>query len=524
MKYRRILTVLTAFMVIISAYSCGKDAQDKSDEQQPTTVTTQSGNNSSNKLTWGKNNSQQQQQNNNGQNNQMQQNGTPNGQGGAPNGGNGNPNGNYPGGNNPNGYNNGNNPWMSSNGSSWGSYSSGGNQSWGQSSGNQSWGQPSGNVWSGPYYNSQNNTTQNYQSPNNNNGNNNNVNTTTRQNNENQNTTTQTTTTLAVTNTTRATSPNTTTANQGGQTLSESDYTAEITLGNNISVNGSGVTVNGSVVTVTSAGNFIFSGYLGDGQIYVNTDSPNDKVTLILNGVDITNSSGPAIFVDEAKRCTIKLKDGSVNYLTDGGNDAENNGAIFSKDNLRFKGNGEVYITANNAHGISCNDDVVIENGTFSIMSVKSGIFAHDDITIDGGRIRVKAGTNGIKSKGTLNINGGYAVISGGNREEKSSIFAESTFTYTGGVVFAAGNTVSIPQNYSNSFVVVELSEIAAAGSMVELYLNNSQLMSFDPHNDFRSIMVLSPEIMSGNTFYTIVNGNKSGVTTVIDGLNYVKQ
>ena len=147
-----------------------------------------------------------------------------------------------------------------------------------------------------------------------------------------------------------------------------------------------------------------------------------EKVKILLDGVSISNSSGPAILVNDAKKCIIELVDGTESVLSDGAKDKVNDGVIFSNDTLKIKGGGSLKINANNAHGIASDDDIVIDGGNFDITSKKSGIFAHDDITINDGNFSIKGGTNGIKSKGTMNINGGYAVLSGGTKEEKSSV------------------------------------------------------------------------------------------------------
>ncbi len=105
-------------------------------------------------------------------------------------------------------------------------------------------------------------------------------------------------------------------------------------------------------------------------------------------------------------------------------------------------------------------------------------MFAHDDVTINEGRLNIKGGTNGIKSKGTLNINGGYTVISGGTKEDKSSIFAESSFSYTGGYVYAAGNRVSVPSYSETPYVVLDLGKTETAGSSVEMLLNGQRMIS----------------------------------------------
>lgn len=309
-----------------------------------------------------------------------------------------------------------------------------------------------------------------------------------------------------------------------GDTGTVKEYTAEIVLGSTPKVTGSNVTVNGSTVIITAEGDYIFSGSVSEGQIVVKTGvaKTEDKVTIVLNGVDISNSSQPAIFVEECKRCTIKPKEGSVNYVSSGveKKSAHETGAIFSNDTVKLKGNGELNITATASHGINSDDDVVIESGTYNIDSRKSGITANADVTINDGNIHVKSGTNGIKSEGTLNINGGYTVISGGTKEEKSAIYAYSTFSYTNGYLYAAGNKVSTPTYSDHPYIVADLGEVFGGGSTVEMVLDGTQVVSMEPHNEFRCLMMLSPDIYEGSNFYTVINGNSSSEFNVSGGQN----
>ena len=302
------------------------------------------------------------------------------------------------------------------------------------------------------------------------------------------------------------------TGGEGDNSAEEKVYTAEIELGATPKVKGTNVSVSGSIVTINAGGDFRFYGSVSDGQICVST-ATEEKVTVVLDGVDISNSNGPAIFINEAKKCTIKSREGTVNYLSDGGNDKINNGVIFSNDTVRLKGNGELNITANNAHGIASDDDIIIDNGTYNINSKKSGLFAHDDITINEGWLNIKGGTNGIKSKGTLNIHGGYTVISGGTKEDKSSIYSESSFSYTGGYIYAAGNRVSEPTYSEAPFIILDLGVTAAAGSNVEMLLNGQRMISFEPHNDFRCLLMIAPEVNNGSTFRANVNGEGKDFT-----------
>lgn len=294
-------------------------------------------------------------------------------------------------------------------------------------------------------------------------------------------------------------------------------YTAKVTLGNNPSYSGSNVTSDGSRIVITAGGDYLISGAVSDGQIEINT---TEKVKVYLNGVSISNSSGPAIQVTDAKRFTLVLMEGTTSNLSDGGNDKINDGVIFTNDTIEIKGKGTLNINSGNAHGIASDDDVIIENGIINISSIKSGIYAHDDITINGGDLNIKGGTNGIKSKGTININGGYSVISGGTKEEKSSVYAAGTLNYTGGYLFAAGNMVTAPSQSATPFVVAGFNQARTAGSSVSLFLNGSETVSFAPHNNFKCVMMLSPDISVGSSFGISVNESYYGDYSVSDTQN----
>ena len=313
----------------------------------------------------------------------------------------------------------------------------------------------------------------------------------------------------------------------GNSSEEEKEYTAEITLGGNISVKGSNVTVSGSTVTINKEGDYIFSGNLSEGQIYVKTGvrKTADKVTLVFDGVNISNSSQPAIYIEECERCTIKPKDGTVNYISSGveKKGTKETGAIFSNDTLKFKGKGELNITASASHGIKCDDEITVESGTYNIESDKSGIIADIDVTVDDGNVHIKAGTNGIKSKGTLNINGGHTVVLGGTKEEKSAVYSAGTFSYKSGYLYAAGNMVTVPKYSDHPFIVADLGETISGGSTVEMVLDGTQVVSMEPHNEFRCLMLLSPDVYEGSTFYTVINGSESNEFNVSAGQNLFK-
>ena len=296
-----------------------------------------------------------------------------------------------------------------------------------------------------------------------------------------------------------------------GPEQSETAYTAEISLGSSTSFTGSNVSVSGEVVTITAGGDYHVKGTL-NGQLHINT---TEKVKVVLSGVNITSESGPAIFVEDAKRAVIELEDGTVSTLKDTNKDKVNDGVIFSNDTLRIKGSGTLNITAGNAHGIASDDDIIIEDGIYNITSIKSGMFAHDNITINGGELRINGGTNGIKSKGGIDINGGYSVITGGTKEEKSSIYSEGAFNYVGGTVFAAGNQVTAPTTSATPYIIAGTQNAVSGGSSVSLVVDGTEIVSFVPPNQFRCVIALSPDIADGSSFSADFGSKSYGGFTV---------
>ena len=327
-------------------------------------------------------------------------------------------------------------------------------------------------------------------------------------------------------------SAETTKAASGGSSSQETssaeeevkEYTAEIKLGSSPDVTGENVTVDGSTVTINAGGDYIFTGSVDNGQIIVDTGASEEKVTVVLNGVDISNDSLPAIYIREAKKCTIKPKEGSVNYVSSDipKKGVSETGAIFSNDTIRLKGNGKLYVTATASHGISSDDDVIIESGTYIIDSRKSGIIANDDVTINSGDVTIFGGTNGIKAKGgtdaagSININGGTMHISGGTKEEKHSIYA-SVFNYTGGTVFAAGNKFTEPLHSAAPYVGFGFKNGGAADSELTFYVNGKEVGTLTPHKEFKSAVMFFPDLSVGDKVSISVDGKSEGEFKVED-------
>lgn len=195
-----------------------------------------------------------------------------------------------------------------------------------------------------------------------------------------------------------------------------------------------GVNFTDDNVNITIGGDYTLEGTLEDGMIYINT---NEKVMLRLNGVNITNQSGPAIYFDNTEKGYIELKENTFNYITDGASyESEDADAVlFSNDEIEILGSGNITVKANYKHGIVSEGNISIKNGVINIESIEHGIKSDEKVYITGGKIDITSTADGkgikaekefvmddgdvnitmcdegIESKGILTINGGNINI-----------------------------------------------------------------------------------------------------------------
>lgn len=171
-----------------------------------------------------------------------------------------------------------------------------------------------------------------------------------------------------------------------------------------LSVSGDGASVSANTLTISKGGVYTLSGKNSDASIIISTD---DKVKLKLNGVDITSSSAPVIYVENADKVYIDTEDGTDNSLV---STAANTAAIRSKDNLKIKGGGTLNITSAD-NGIKCSDNLKIEGGNINIDAKADGINVNDTFEMTDGNLKITAVGDGIDSSSIANISGGTIDI-----------------------------------------------------------------------------------------------------------------
>ena len=149
------------------------------------------------------------------------------------------------------------------------------------------------------------------------------------------------------------------------------------------------VTISGSAVTITAEGTYILSGTLENGSIIIDAEK-EDKIQLVLDGVSIHSETFAALYVLQADKVFVTLKDETENSLSNGGtfvlideNDVD--AVIYAKDDITFNGTGSLAIASPAGHGIVGKDEVTFTGGVYEITAADNAIRAKDSIAAAGG-------------------------------------------------------------------------------------------------------------------------------------------
>ena len=193
-------------------------------------------------------------------------------------------------------------------------------------------------------------------------------------------------------------------------------------------------------ITISAEGVYVISGTAKECSIIVDADS-SEKVQLVLDGVNITNTDTPAIYVKSADKVFVTTTD-STNQLTVTGSftedgDTNTDAVIFSKDDLVLNGVGSLTISSTD-NGISCKDDLKITGGTYTVTSTSDAFEANDSISICGGTININSQKDGLHSENDEDDTVGSVYISGGTINidaAKNGIRATTTLTVDGGAL-----------------------------------------------------------------------------------------
>lgn len=215
---------------------------------------------------------------------------------------------------------------------------------------------------------------------------------------------------------------------------------------------GASLSSDSKTITINLPGTYTIMGDMTEGQVIVDVDKttyPEGLVELSLEGMSLTNTSDSPIYVAAiGDECVISAKKGTENTVADGNsyvNADESAGAIYSKDDLKFKGKGILNVYGNCEDGIVSKNDVKIHNGTINVIAVDDGIRGKDSVKIgdeantDFSTLNINVKTtsgDGIKSTEETNTEKGFITVNGGTIKITSyadGIQAERDVTINGG-------------------------------------------------------------------------------------------
>lgn len=223
------------------------------------------------------------------------------------------------------------------------------------------------------------------------------------------------------------------------------------------------VLIDGQTVTITQAGTYQIAGTLDDGALIVES-AENAKITLVLGGVSIKNTTGAAIQIGTADDVTIELAEGTTNVLQSGEevdiatateSKEASGGTLQSKVDLKIKGKGSLTVLGYLNNGIHCTKDLKIKNGNISVTALGHGIKGKNSVTVSGGTVTVTSGKDGITSDETENEEKGFVTIENGEiiiTSVGDGVSAETTLTVTGGVIsiISGGGSANAQQKTDN--------------------------------------------------------------------------
>jgi hypothetical protein len=144
-----------------------------------------------------------------------------------------------------------------------------------------------------------------------------------------------------------------------------------------------------------------------------------DVVRIILDGADVTSSTGSPFVVQSTNEAIVFLEDGTSNALSDAatyadqGEDAPNS-ALYSMADLTVAGAGSLAVDGNYNDGISAKDGLVLAAGTVKVDAADDGIVGKDYAVLLDGAFQVTAGDDGFTSDNEEDEGRGWVLINGG--------------------------------------------------------------------------------------------------------------
>lgn len=298
--------------------------------------------------------------------------------------------------------------------------------------------------------------------------------------------------------------------------------------------------VSGGDITITSGGGSAESSNVanwGGRGMGGNPNKTDESAKGLKAGVDITITNGVVQInsLDDAIH--------SDNNITINGGDlflASSDDGLHADSTLTVNG-GTLAIT-HSYEGLE-SATITINGGNIHIVASDDGINAvSDDSTaagggmmpgprnfeaannylyINGGYLAIDAMGDGLDVNGTIDMTGGLVIVNGPTNNGNGPLDYLGAFNITGGFLVAVGSAgmAQAPSMSSTQYSMMYIFDSPqAAGTMVHIEAEDGEeILTFVPTKEYQSVVVSSPELKNGLTYYVYTGGSSSGTTS--DGL-----
>lgn len=301
--------------------------------------------------------------------------------------------------------------------------------------------------------------------------------------------------------------------------IENTSFTKVVTVnfGNTVSISNpfsSGeVTINqdGKDVIITATAEHVayeLSGTATEGSVKIYSSA---KFKLLLNGISLTNSDGPAVNIQSPAKAFVVVADNTSNTLTDGNSylaaGADSKGTLYSKGPMIFSGNGSLSLKGNYKHAICSDDYIRVRNGNISVSAAAAdGFHTINAFIADGGTINVNAGNDGI------NCESGFAIVNNGALNLNTANNGITT-SYSG-----TDKTVNPYLNVNGGTVVIKSADGAGLVSKGVLTINKGTISTFSTKEGLTASSAIYINGGSTSAFSTANNGLYTNSTLTITG------
>jgi hypothetical protein len=171
------------------------------------------------------------------------------------------------------------------------------------------------------------------------------------------------------------------------------------------------------------------------------------KCTFLLEGLNLTSTTGAALDIECGKRIEMQLADGTKNTLVDAVGGTQK-AALYCKGHLELSGSGTLTVTGNTRHAISTKEYLLLKRtlGALTVeAAVSDGIHAGQYFRMNGGTVTINnVGGDALQAEATDDPSdelNGQLFVRGGSLttlltgQDSKGIKADSLITISGGTI-----------------------------------------------------------------------------------------